>query len=77
MPIDRCPGQDGRNLKVEMRRCPGCGAEVEMFSDERRVKCPSCKAWVCVEEIPSCAEWCAQARECVGEERWEQVRKSQ
>ncbi len=34
----RCPGQDVRNLRVELHKCPGCGADVEIFSDESRVR---------------------------------------
>ena len=26
-----CPGQDNRNLKVELYKCPNCGAEEEIF----------------------------------------------
>jgi NADH pyrophosphatase NudC (nudix superfamily) len=68
-----CPGQDGRELKVTVRACPSCGSEVEMFSDEIRVKCQNCGKYVCSESMPTCIEWCAKARECVGEERWEQL----
>jgi hypothetical protein len=66
----RCPGQDGRDLKVSTHTCSYCGGEVEMFSDETRVKCPSCGEYVCKEQLPSCVAWCAKARECLGEERW-------
>jgi hypothetical protein len=68
-----CPGQDGRELKVAVSMCPSCGSEVEMFSDETRVKCHNCGRYVCSESMPSCIEWCAKARECIGEERWEQL----
>jgi len=70
----RCPGQDGRNLRVEIHICPNCGAEVEFFSDELKVKCPKCGGKVFREETPSCIEWCAQGRECLGEERWRQLK---
>jgi len=26
----KCPGQDTRNLRVEIHKCPNCGAEVEI-----------------------------------------------
>jgi hypothetical protein len=77
MPDVRCPGQDGRDLKVNTCFCTNCGAEVELFSDERRVKCHQCGKYVDQDQIPSCAQWCAMARECLGEERWKQVKKSQ
>jgi len=70
----RCPGQDGRHLSVSLHRCPHCGGEVEMFSDETRVRCPHCREYLWKEEVPSCVEWCVKARECVGEERWSALR---
>jgi ribosomal protein S27AE len=68
--VSHCPGQDTRNLKVSLHKCPNCAAEVEMFSDETRIKCQKCKTWVYKEKVPSCIEWCSKARECLGEERW-------
>lgn len=65
-----CPGQEFRKLTVGLYRCPGCGAEVEIFSNETRVKCHQCGAAVHKEELPSCIQWCASARECIGERRW-------
>ena len=70
----RCPGQDTRNLRVSLHKCPKCGAEVEMFSDEMKVKCHKCGAKVYREQVPSCIEWCASARQCLGEERWKQLK---
>jgi NADH pyrophosphatase NudC (nudix superfamily) len=70
----RCPGQDMRNLRVSLHKCPNCGAEVEMFSDEIKVKCHKCGAKVYREQVPSCIEWCASARQCLGEERWKQLK---
>ena len=70
----RCPGQSDRNLKVELIRCPHCGYELEIFSDELRVNCPSCGKPVYRERLPSCIDWCAAAALCLGPERWEQLR---
>lgn len=70
----RCPGQDNRNLRVELHKCPNCGYEVEVFSDEAKVRCHKCGGWVYREMAPSCIEWCAKARECLGEERWRQLK---
>lgn len=66
----RCPGQDTRNLRISLIKCPDCGTEVEIFSDEVKVKCPKCKKNIYRESMPSCIEWCAAARQCLGEERW-------
>lgn len=69
----RCPGQDGREIRVELYKCPKCGAEVEIFSDEVRVKCHKCGEMIYRERLPSCIEWCASARQCLGEARWRQL----
>lgn len=39
---NECPGLQGRNISVESLRCPKCGAEVEIFSDETSTKCQKC-----------------------------------
>lgn len=70
----RCPGQDLRNLRISLHKCPGCGAEVEIFSDEMRVKCQKCGQYVYKEKTPSCIDWCAAARQCLGEERWKELK---
>ncbi len=68
-----CPGQDTRKLRVGLYKCPNCGTEVEMFSDEVKVRCYNCKEWVYKEKMPSCVEWCASARQCLGEDRWKML----
>lgn len=70
----RCPGQDIRNLRVKLYKCPDCGAEVEIFSDELMVKCQQCGTKVYSDRVPSCIEWCASARQCLGEERWQKLK---
>jgi len=62
-----------RNLRVEVHKCRNCGAEVEIFSDETRIKCQKCGTMVFKEKMPSCIEWCSSARQCLGEERWQQL----
>jgi DNA-directed RNA polymerase subunit RPC12/RpoP len=69
----QCPGQDGRSLSVSIHKCPECGSEVEIFSDETRVKCHNCGNVVHKENVPSCVQWCAKARECLGEDRWKAI----
>jgi hypothetical protein len=73
--VSRCPGQDGRNLTVSLYICPGCGTEVEIFSDETRIKCRKCGAWVYRDKLPSCIDWCSRAWECLGEERWNKIKE--
>ncbi len=71
--FSKCPGQDARNLRVKLYKCPGCGNSVELFSDELMVRCPQCRTKVYAEKIPSCIEWCASARKCLGEEKWQKL----
>jgi hypothetical protein len=68
--INKCPGQDKRNIKAENIKCPDCGYSLEIFSDEVNVKCPRCNSLVCRERLPSCVDWCKHARECVGEKAY-------
>jgi NADH pyrophosphatase NudC (nudix superfamily) len=75
--INKCPGQDPRNLRAALYKCSNCGAEVEIFSDEMRVKCSECGEYVYGDRIPSCIDWCASARQCLGEERWKELRGDQ
>ena len=70
----KCPGQDMRKLRVKLYKCPSCGAEVEIFSDEMRMKCQKCGEMVYREQAPSCIDWCASARQCLGDERWQELR---
>lgn len=72
--INKCPGQDDRNVKVETIKCPDCSYTVEIFSDEIKVKCPKCKNFVCRVRLPSCVDWCKYARECIGEDKWKQLK---
>ncbi len=59
----RCPGQESRNLGVEVFKCPGCGADVEIFSDEMRFRCRKCGTMVVRKEVaPSCLDWCDAAQ---------------
>ncbi|MCX5700596.1 MAG: phosphohydrolase [Candidatus Omnitrophica bacterium] len=72
--INKCPGQDDRNIKAEPIRCPDCGYTAEIFTDEIKVKCPKCKGFICRSRLPSCVDWCKAARECIGEEKWKQLK---
>ena len=70
----KCPGQDFGNLMISLHKCPNCGAEVEIFSDEIKGKCQKCGENVYREKIHSCIDWCASARQCLGEKRWKELK---
>jgi ribosomal protein S27E len=40
-PLKGC-AVEGRNVTPVECRCPECGHELEMFSDERDITCPQC-----------------------------------
>jgi rubredoxin len=75
-----CPGSKTlREAVPEDFPCPRCGSIVEIWTDEPRRKCSNCGATVSKANptIVACAEWCASARECLGEElyaRWQAMK---
>ena len=54
--------------------CPQCGHEIEMFSIDTQMTCEHC-GFVAYTDTLSCGQWCAHAKECVGEEMYEQMMK--
>ncbi len=72
--IFKCPGQDKRKIKPELIKCSSCGYEVEIFSDELNRICPGCRKKVSRQRLPSCVNWCKSAKECIGQEKWNQLK---
>lgn len=66
----RCPGQVLRNWKPEdifEVRCPGCGAQTEIWKDEPVRPCEGCGQEIRNPRIDlGCAKWCKFAEDCVG-----------
>lgn len=54
--------------------CPQCGHEIEMFSIDTQMTCEHC-GFVAYNDTLSCVQWCAHAKDCVGEEMYEQMMK--
>ncbi|MBC7190410.1 HD domain-containing protein, partial [Candidatus Aerophobetes bacterium] len=68
----KCPGfYSFLQPKPESIRCPFCGEEVEIWTDEIKTLCPKCKNVVTRDILPQCIEWCSLAKECVGEKLYE------
>lgn len=69
MAIDFCPGsQKFRQPEPENIKCPSCGQEIEIWTDEIRITCPNCKNSVLhLREGANCLDWCKYAKECIGE----------
>lgn len=69
-----CPGaQHLRQPKPEIFECPFCGSEVEIWTDEFKGTCLSCKKKLFRDPSLNCIEWCQAARECVGEEAYNRL----
>jgi hypothetical protein len=63
-----CPGSKLlRQPEPEEFTCHRCGTEVEIWTDEVRGTCPSCRATVQRDSTMSCLDWCKQGKECVGD----------
>src|SRR5208337_4218293 len=71
--LDHCPGAANlRTPTLSVRKCPLCGGEVELFSNDISVKCSKC-GFVVYNDIESCVQWCKHAKECVGEEMYNKI----
>jgi endogenous inhibitor of DNA gyrase (YacG/DUF329 family) len=64
--LKRCPGvRELVEPSIVVRTCPICGGEVEFFSDETLVECPSCGKPLHREATPACVTWCQYAEACI------------
>lgn len=87
-----CPGQDTaylKDFKTNIVPCPGCGHEIEFFSDEKKIKCPECHRAVfkvdpgVIEykngrltfkgEDKNCLDWCGG---CLSAEDYRDIKKN-
>ena len=73
-----CPG--AANISgtptLEVKKCPECGNEVELFSSDTQRECKNC-GFVVYNDIESCVKWCKSARECVGEVLYEKLMRAE
>ena len=68
MLFDRCPGTANlRTPTLAVKKCPQCGNEVEIFSNEPSATCGRC-GLVIWNDSASCIRWCRYAEECMGPE---------
>jgi len=73
--FDKCPGAAHiRTPTIITKKCPECGSEVEIFSNEMLTKCSGC-AFTVYNDLESCVQWCQYAVECVGEEQYRRLKK--
>ncbi|HYA33488.1 MAG TPA: hypothetical protein VEG65_05780 [Candidatus Bathyarchaeia archaeon] len=72
-----CPGTSHlRTPTLTIKRCPRCGEDVEVFSSDIKVNCGKC-GFTIFNDTNSCIHWCAYAKECVGPELYERLKKEQ
>ncbi len=70
-----CPGSiEIRQPKPEDIKCRYCNNAVEIWSDETEAKCKHCGKINTRSMSPTCIEWCAFAKECVGEEKYNRLK---
>ncbi len=70
-----CPGSAGiKSPTIELVPCKSCGTENEIFTDENSVLCENCGGIVLRSADPSCIDWCKHAKECIGEEKYNELK---
>lgn len=72
--FDRCPGSLAGTPTLEVKKCPECGNEVEVFSNDVKVKCDKC-GFDIYNDVESCIQWCKYAKECVGEQLYKKLKR--
>jgi hypothetical protein len=70
-----CPGsREIKQPKPEELICHKCGVPVEIWSDETEARCKRCGQMTTRLLGPSCIDWCAFAKECVGEDKFRKLK---
>jgi DNA-directed RNA polymerase subunit RPC12/RpoP len=70
-----CPGSSGlrNNITLEIKLCPECGSDVELFSIDLKARCEKC-GFVVYNKLQSCIQWCKYAEQCVGAEMYNKMK---
>ncbi|MBT3295448.1 MAG: hypothetical protein HN919_17310 [Verrucomicrobia bacterium] len=73
MGFKRCPGSSAfAQPRIEIVKCPSCGGDAEVWSDEPTGTCLGCGCSVTRTTTQSCLDWCKYSRECLGDEKYKQ-----
>ena len=59
---------------IHEKICPNCGSVIELFSIDTQMACEKC-GFIAYNDTLSCVQWCEYARQCVGDEMYEQMMK--
>ncbi len=57
---------------IHEKICPQCGNVIELFSIDTQMPCDHC-GFVAYNDTLSCVQWCQYAKDCVGEEMYNQL----
>ncbi len=77
MAKEGCPGsREITNPYPEEIRCRWCGMINEIWSDEPEMECKGCKKTISRQMACNCLLWCPGAKQCVGEQKYENLLKS-
>ena len=71
MIFEGCMGKP-RTPTIHEKTCPQCGNVIELFSIDTQMPCEHC-GFVAYNDSLSCVQWCQYAKQCVGEEMYEQM----
>ena len=72
-----CPGSaEIRNPFPEELKCVFCGEGNEIWSDENETTCKACGKDIGRDMKANCLMWCKAAKECVGAEKYERLKKA-
>ncbi len=75
---DGCPGsREIRTPYPEEITCLWCDTVSEIWSDEAEMTCGNCGRVISREMKPSCIDWCPAAKECIGPDKYERLRRGQ
>lgn len=70
---EKCPGSSNILMPtIKLKTCPECGGEVEVVSTDMQTNCPDC-GFTTYNNVVSCVQWCAFAKECLGEQLYERL----
>jgi hypothetical protein len=65
--LGSCPGSKiFKSPMPEPIACSGCHEELEIWTDEMKVRCKKCGTVTYKDRMPSCIDWCKHAEDCVG-----------
>lgn len=71
MSLAGCPGAERLRASFPDEISCVCGEKVEMWPDEFGRRCTACGRTIERSAPPACIQWCAAARECVGDRLYE------